>query len=275
MPYTIEVLEPQDRLLRRYVDSIYIFRKGPGRVEFTAYPSMNLPVGLFRNASVSAGQECVYIKSSDLPNHFAIACNQFSSGIHLRYSQLVDEIAINFKPLGFASFSGSKPSSGKLFSFGTWDEFLPDLFSQVFATDDSNLQLYHIENFLLDRYAPVSDEAILLQALELLNDIGADHTIQDIADITGGHYKHLYRHFKEQIGCSPARYRKLVRFRNSVVSKVTNGNKTRLVDVCYQSGYTDQPYFIRQFKKLTGEKPVRFFKSVVSFGNDKVIFKMG
>ena len=270
----INVLEPKNELLKKFVDSIYIFKRDTRSLEFTAYPSVNTPVALLRNAIVSVADTVVYIESSDKPNHFGIACNQFLSSTHVQYQQLVDEIAINFKPLGFSSYTRLKPINSKVSSFGEWNKFLPDLFRIVFATDDPEEQLNYIEQFLLEQYIPLPNESILLNALELLTDKNTNYKMQEIAGHVRLHYKQLYRQFTENVGCSPTHYRKLVKFRSSVISKFEKGNKARLVDICYTHDYTDQSYFIKQFKELTGERPVHFFKEVSSFGNNKVIFKI-
>jgi len=270
----INVLEPQNEQLKQFVDSIYIFKRSVSKLEFTAYPSANISVALLRNAIVSVREGLIYIENSDTPNHFSIACNQFSGSVHLQYLQLVDEIAINFKPLGFPSYTRSKPENSEIFSVREWNKFLPDLFRIVFETEAREQQLYYIEQFLLEQYLPLPDEAILLKALKLLTDTTTNYKMQEIADLVGMHYKHLYRQFTENVGCNPTHYRKLEKFRSSVVSKLKKGNKSRLVDICYAHDYTDQPYFIKQFKELTGERPARFFKEVTSFGNDKVIFKI-
>ncbi|XZF14584.1 helix-turn-helix domain-containing protein [Chitinophagaceae bacterium MMS25-I14] len=270
----INVLEPHNILLKQFVDSIYVFRKSTGGFEFTAYPTTNTAIGLLRNAAVTVKDGSIHIENATASNHFAMACNQFSGSLHLQYAQLADEIAINFKPLGFASFTRSKPENEKVFRFRDWDEILPDLFRDVFATEDQEQQLHRIEKMLLDQYRPLPCESILLKTLALLNDTANDYKIQEIADLVGTSYKQLYRHFTENIGCSPAHYRTLVKFRTSVISKLKKGNKARLTDICYDNDYTDQPYFTKQFKSLSGEKPGRFFKEVSSFGNDKVIFKI-
>lgn len=270
----INVLEPQSELLKRFVDNIYVFKRGMNGFEFTAYPTMNTPVGLFRDTVMNCENDTVYISNSATPSHFAIACNQFTSSIHLQYLQLTDEIAINFKPLGFSSFTRSTPGDKKIFRFPDWDHLLPHLFNKVFAEEDHKKQLYHIEQFLTGQYKQPDNETILLRALELLNDTTKEYKIQEIAGLLGVHYKQLYRHFSEQVGCSPAHYRKLVKFRTSMVSKIKKGSEARLVDICYDNAYTDQPYFTRQFKEFTGEKPVAFFKGVTSFGNEQVIFKI-
>jgi AraC-like DNA-binding protein len=270
----INVLEPQNELLKQFVDSIYIFRKSSEKLEFIAYPSLNTPVALFRNTVLSMENGHVNIENTGVPNHFGMACNQFSENIHLQYLQLVDEVAINFKPLGFPSFTQSRLKDEKVFSFHDWDKLLPDLLHNIFTADKPEQQLFYIEELLLERYAPLPDEAILLKALELLNDATMDYKMQEVAGLVGVHYKQLYRSFKENVGCSPAHYRKLVKFRTSVVSKIKKGSKARLIDICYNYDYTDQSYFIKQFKELTGEKPTHFFKEASSFGDDKVIFKI-
>jgi AraC-like DNA-binding protein len=271
----INVLEPQNDLLRQFVDSIYIYKKGTEGLEFTAYPNINIPICLLRNAVAGMEGRHIYVAPSDTPNYGTMVCSQFSGSLQLRYLQMVDEIAINFKPLGFISFTHSKPQESKLYSFPHWDALLPGLFDQVFATEDQQLQLHYIEQLLLNQYAPLPDEAMLLKAVGLLHDTTADYKIQEIAAIVGLPYKQLYRSFTENVGCSPVHYRKLVRFRSAVISKIKKGDKARLVDICYDNDYTDQPYFAKQFKALTGEKPTRFFKDITSFGDNRVIFKMG
>jgi len=270
----INVLEPQHELLKRFVDSFYVLRKGMAPFEFTVYPTTNTAVGLFRNATVAVKNDQVLIDRTGKQNFLAMACNQFSNSVHLRYQQTTDEIAINFKTLGFSSFTGSKPKDETIFRFHQWDQRLPQLFDRVFATTDPKQQLACIEQFLAAQHQPLDDEPILIQALCLLNDATKEYKMEEIAAIVGMHYKQLYRSFTENIGCSPAHYRKLVRFRSSVVSKIREGGNKRLVDICYDHDYTDQPYFIRQFKELTGERPTLFFKKIRSFGNNKVIFKI-
>lgn len=241
--------------------------------EFTAYPSTATPAALLRNAVVSVEDDHINVESSHTPNHFAIACNQFTGSTHLRYLQLVDEIAINFKPLGFSSFTRAKPQNTKIFSISDWDEHLPDLFNTVFETESQEQQLHYIEQFLIKQYVPLPAEAILLKALELLADTTANYKMEEIAAVVGVHHKQLYRQFVENVGCSPAHYRKVVKFRSSVISKLKKSTEARLVDICYAHDYTDQPYFTKQFKELTGENPTRFFRGVTSFG-ENVIFKI-
>lgn len=269
----INVLELRNELLKRFVHSIYILRKSEGPFEFTAYPAVNTAVGLLRNATVNIEGECVYITGSKSPNHIAAAINQSAGSSRLHYLPRVDEIAINFRPLGFSSFTQSPPPKA-ISVFHEWDSHLAELFDNVFATEDPVMQCHLVEAFLLKQYQALPDETMLLKALALLDDSGRDYKMQEIAGLAGVHYKQLYRSFTEYVGCSPAHYRKLIKFRSSVVSKMQKGDKARLVDICYSHDYNDQPHFIKQFKELTGKKPSSFFREVTSFGNSRVIFKI-
>lgn len=44
-----QCMEPQYELLKQFVDSIYVWKEGRGRFEFTAYPATSTFVVLLRN----------------------------------------------------------------------------------------------------------------------------------------------------------------------------------------------------------------------------------
>lgn len=70
----------------------------------------------------------------------------------------------------------------------------------------------------------------------------------------------LQRRFIEHIGVSPKQFAKIVQFQSSM-SHLSEDAVSKLTDIVYQNGYTDQSYFIKCFKKFTGIKPSAFRKS--------------
>jgi hypothetical protein len=44
----LHVFEPENNLLKKYVDSIYIFEKGMKEVSYTSYPSAYVPSSLLQ-----------------------------------------------------------------------------------------------------------------------------------------------------------------------------------------------------------------------------------
>ncbi|MCW3123453.1 MAG: AraC family transcriptional regulator [Flavipsychrobacter sp.] len=271
----MNVFEPNDPLLKKYIDNIYIFEKGQEPVQYTSYPSANTAVGLFRNATVDITDDPVIVQASADTKPFGIAFNRLLRRVNLHYMQMVDEIAINFKPAGFSAFTGWQytGNSSDCFVFTEWDGDLERLLTHIFRAQEQHERAALLEAFLLSRYTPIDDEDILTRACALLADPNNEDKIQEIAKQVGVHQKYLYRHFMQYIGCSPAHYRKVVKFRNAVYAKLDKGDAMKLIELCYNSNYTDQAYFTKQFHKLTGENPKQFFKDVSAFGKNKVVFR--
>lgn len=69
----------------------------------------------------------------------------------------------------------------------------------------------------------------------------------------------LERRFLEHVGISPKLFARINRFQASLQQLRAHGS-TKLSDIAYDHGYTDQSYFIRSFKEFTGVSP-RQFKS--------------
>lgn len=264
----MNLLVPGNELLRKYVESIYIFEKDNESIKYTSYPSPNVAVGLFRDTEINNTGNHFIITPSDKSNYISLACNRLFYPLSIHYPQMVDEIAINFTNIGFAAFTQytfSKPEN--YFLFSSWNDDIKPLFDAVFSKNSNEERLHTIESFLLKHYTPITDEPILNKAIGLLSDNTTNFSLQQIAEVTGIHYKDLYRRFSKYIGCSPAHYRKIARFRKSVFSKLNNAQLAKLADLCYEYNYSDQSHFIKQFQELTGENPKAFFKNISQFGH--------
>lgn len=70
----------------------------------------------------------------------------------------------------------------------------------------------------------------------------------------------LQRQFIEYIGIPPKKFASIVQFQTSI-SQISAEAVSRLTDIVYENGYTDQSHFIRSFKKYAGKKPTDFKKS--------------
>lgn len=270
-PFT-NIFEPQHSLLSRYVDSIYIIEKSEKASKYISYPSANTAVGLIRNATVSIYDDGCRVAPTETPAICCIAGNRAFNRVTVEYLQLVDEIAINFRPLGFALFSGCTYAKGEdFFPFTTWNDQLDALFEKVFSRREAADRLKVIAHFLLSNMGQLKDEQALNRAIDLLSDPDNEDALPVIAQKAGVHTKYLYRSFLRYVGCSPAHFRKTVRFRSSVSSKLSGDTGTRLADVCYANDFTDPSYFVKQYREYTGKSPSQFFKEVSSEATNKVI----
>lgn len=67
----------------------------------------------------------------------------------------------------------------------------------------------------------------------------------------------LQRLFIEYVGISPKQFSKIIQFQSSL-NQLSEEQYSKLTDIVYETGYTDQSHFIRNFKKYTGKKPSQF-----------------
>ncbi|MBL4604534.1 MAG: AraC family transcriptional regulator, partial [Flavobacteriaceae bacterium] len=67
--------------------------------------------------------------------------------------------------------------------------------------------------------------------------------------------------------------KKNIRFRNALLRIENQDVNFKLSDVAFDSGYYDQAFFNKAFKKLTGETPKQFFKNVSVLSKKDIYFK--
>ena len=268
------LFEPQNNLVKKYVNTIYVINKSREQKSYIAFPTSYLAIGLFRNAVITCTGNEIQIKQSGRKTHVGIAVNLLIEPMKVCYETMPDEIAINFKPFGFTSFSRENVQGNKSFFFITsWQDKLKELFDKVFGTQEPREQLAIIESFLSDHFTRIENEEALLKATAILSDFTEDHSMNEVAEIAGMHYKVLYRSFMKYIGCSPAHFRKIARFRNSVDERLKSKGLPRFTEICYNNNYTDQPYFIKEYQRLTGESPKEFFRHISVLGDNNIIWR--
>ena len=82
-------------------------------------------------------------------------------------------------------------------------------------------------------------------------------TVLDVANNTGLSRRRLSQLFDEQVGMTPKRYCRLIRFR-SVVRQIASGRPVEWADVALAAGYYDQAHLSHEFKQFSGMSPSRF-----------------
>lgn len=90
--------------------------------------------------------------------------------------------------------------------------------------------------------------------------------IEELASSACFSRKQFERVFAEQIGTSPKKYLKTVRFQYAVYEKARFKDLS-LTDLSYRCGYFDQSHMIHDFLKLTGMTPKEYFTSCEPFSD--------
>ena len=129
----------------------------------------------------------------------------------------VKKLGIVFQPLGLFFFLSSKFSLG----FETAQRFeyfgsaILDIGEDVFTLASAEEQVRLLDDFFVERLMPFADENIA-KAVQLLFDRKCRVSVQEMADQVGVHRKTLLRLFKKYLGCSVAKFRAVVQFRQAV-----------------------------------------------------------
>lgn len=71
--------------------------------------------------------------------------------------------------------------------------------------------------------------------------------------------KHLSSVFRDQIGLTPKRLARVLRFRHAI-DLYDRGYCTGWADIAYASGYTDQSHFVHDFRHFSGATPTEFLR---------------
>ena len=81
--------------------------------------------------------------------------------------------------------------------------------------------------------------------------------IKELEEITGVSIRTLQRKFQENMGMSPKTYSRIIRCQ-SAIYKINHDDKVTLLDLAFDLGFTDQPHFLKEFKKLVSTTPLHY-----------------
>lgn len=88
-------------------------------------------------------------------------------------------------------------------------------------------------------------------------------TIHELADKACMSEPNFFRCFKQQYGITPVEYINQQRIRLSM--KLLANTEYSISDICFACGYNNLNYFLKVFKKATGDTPASYRKKIVKF----------
>lgn len=88
-------------------------------------------------------------------------------------------------------------------------------------------------------------------------------TIKELADKACMSEPNFFRCFKQQYGITPVEY--INQQRIHLAMKLLNNTVYSISDICFACGYNNLNYFLKVFKKATGDTPASYRKKIVKF----------
>lgn len=123
---------------------------------------------------------------------------------------------------------------------------------------DCQQQINIISDYILELVKNASinrDNAIKLAVTTIINTRGTI-PIKDLRTQLYITERTFERRFAKEIGVTPKQFAKIIQFSFSL-NQIQDADYTKLTNIAYENGFTDQSHFIRTFKKYTGETPTQ------------------
>ena len=187
---------------------------------------------------------------------------QISEYIEIGPSGKSDITAVRFYPFGvYPVLHGPvQVLAGRLVTaaalFGAGGELLEQ---QLSASGSAAERLDILRQFLEARVqqGPEPDR-VVQETVRLITEASGQVLIEELAAQQQLSTRQLERKFTAQVGLSPKKYARIVRFQ-SIFRLLQTQQAGTLTQVAYQAGYYDQAHFIKDFRKFSGLNPRDFF----------------
>ncbi len=269
----INTIFPNSPILKKYIECFYRLEdENPSNLSYLAFPHYNTGLSFIKGVDIlRQGTEVDIIANSTSDVSIELV-GKYVYPLRIRYKGSVQEISIIFKPFGInrflrKDFHSIAPGFSQAFENNAWKNVANNLFNEKDP-------ISKLETFLLSEYKELPELRGIEGSLHLMHTMDENYSITEIASKLGYHLKTFQRHFIKHMGCTPVEYRRIIRFRNSVDSKLNAKVLKTLTDVTFENNYFDQSYFIKEFKKLTNHSPKNFFKAVKQFEGEKIIWEI-
>lgn len=264
---------PQSPFLQNYIECFYVFDcESPIQFRYLAFPHYNCGLSFFKGVEIHRNHFQVNIVESPDLNVRLELLGKYINPLLIQYSGKIQEISIVFKPLGINRFlpknyNAVAPNYSQEYNNLDWQRFGETLF-------ESENKIKCLEAFLLAQFKEDNELSQLDKSLTLIKNWDANYSITAIAEKLGYNLKTFQRHFTKHIGCSPVDYRRIIRFRNALETKLNSKELKSLTDITFENNYFDQSHFIKEFKRLTNNNPKEFFKNVSQLDGEKIVWEI-
>src|SRR5262245_31874286 len=133
---------------------------------------------------------------------------------------------------------------------------LDRLHDQLAAAASHAQRIRLVEDFLRAQAGEARPDPLVAAAVAMIERTQAMMRIEELVRRIGLSQSALERRFRRLVGASPRRFASLVRLQNVVRLREAGAD---LTTIAHAAGYSDQPHFIRDFKRFTRLAPGSFF----------------
>lgn len=251
----VSFYKPNHPILKKFIEGYYFISKDNSdeKLSYLTFPDNYFIISACQNANIFREENKIKINQSSDENIFLDFVSRCNAPVEVHYEEEINEATVYFKPLGIYHFFNA--SEVKLLQ----DEIIVSDFKEFMKItlneENREKQIEKLENYWLSKFQEKDLDKIGL----IINDLDSDVKIEDIAEKYHISRQYLNKIFTKHLGKSISEFRKIQRFRNSVIR---NKDVKNLTELSYENLFYDQSHFIKDFKELTQFQPRKFFKNV-------------
>ena len=190
--------------------------------------------------------------------------HQLKPPYKIRFGETLTFFTIKVQPWANATFFGSLARPGV-------SDLLP-LFPKAgaahaafFAGAEDARRFERAESFMAGQGRELSDTARWVRTLcEAIYEARGLVTVAELSDRFGISRQYLGRVFRQEVLYSLKTFILTVRIMDLVKYRIRHP-EVSLTELCYRYDYFDQPHFNRDFKRICGVTPTRFFANLPEF----------
>ena len=117
------------------------------------------------------------------------------------------------------------------------------------------------ERFVLAKFSGYKITSnVCTHAAEYIGRKAGNAQVSDLAAKLNISERNLERKFRDEIGLSPKKFARIVRFQN-VVRSIESAVYPDFPDIALTFGYFDQSHLIRDFREFSGQSPLEYFEA--------------
>jgi len=134
------------------------------------------------------------------------------------------------------------------------------LLENIITTDTFNQKVALFGEFFNDKKVRQLSDLTNYTIQNICENQGAIR-INALAEKTGYTSRTIQRQFLSDVGLSPKAFARIIRCQSAVYG-INNSEKVAFSELAFDLGFSDQPHFLREFKKLVHATPLDYFNRV-------------
>lgn len=189
-------------------------------------------------------------------------CDQSAAGV--AHARRFPSFTILFQPTGFYRLFHVSPSEARNRGYDCRDVLGERVAASCSRLDGETCpeeMVGVVEDVLLQARATALPQSRIHWAAQVLLDSNGRADLLAVAKSLGFSDSSWRRHFCGEIGVTPKRYARMLRFRHAIALKRACEARP-WTEICLEAGYYDQAHFIADCRALVGSAPCSFMRDL-------------